>query len=172
MARDTPPYLPDQWTEVDFDGLSWEESILFGFQMEFSNSVVDWTPLQSGQPPVVLDYVGGELALYVDFIVEPVPTGYWHVPVKLIFHGITDLKINFDYGDSGYQNAPSSCMIEGIERQLVTKQKVHLDRLYYSWAVRLLGPAQSSGFTFGAYGFTQSPSGKAVLTEAQYLPSS
>ena len=87
-------------------------------------------------------------------------------PATLVFHGVTDLRINIDWGRSGFQCALHELSIDGIERQLIQDQKVYLDRPYYSWTIRLNWPSAGE-ITFGAVGFSQTLRTEPVLIEKQ-----
>ena len=58
--------------------------------------------------------------------------------------------------------------IGSVEREVIQDQKVHLDRPYYRWRIRLNWP-DSSEISFGAVGFTQTLRAEPVLTEKQCL---
>jgi hypothetical protein len=89
-------------------------------------------------------------------------------PATLTFHGVTDLRIELDWGSSGFQVVPSLIPIYSIERELVKEQKVYLDRPYYSWRINLSAPPEGS-ITFGAVGFTQKLRAEPIVTSNQHL---
>jgi len=114
-----------------------------------------------------------DLALDLDFIVEWLcgvgGGGQFRVaPATLVFHGVTDLSLDIDWGRSGHQVAIHHASIGSIERERIQDQKVYLDRPYYAWRIRLNWPA-SGEIAFGAVGFTQTLRADPVLTENQYL---
>lgn len=114
-----------------------------------------------------------DLVLDFDFIVDWVcgvgGRGQFRVaPATLAFHGVTDLRIRIDWGDSGYQVALHGVSIDRIERERVPEQKVYLDRPYYSWRTRLNWP-EAGEIAFGAVGFTQTLLADPVLTQRQHL---
>jgi hypothetical protein len=82
--------------------------------------------------------------------------------------GVTDPKIDIDWGRSGFQVSLQPASIGSVERELVLNQKVYLDRPYYSWKIRLNWP-ESSGIAFGAAGFTQTLRAEPILSEKQCL---
>jgi len=86
----------------------------------------------------------------------------------LVSNGVTDPKIDIDWGRSGFQVALHPASIATIERELIREQKVYLDRPYYRWRIGLNWP-DASEITFGAVGFTQTLRAEPVLTEKQYL---
>jgi hypothetical protein len=138
-------------TEADFERLSWHDCYLWGVELRAGDpDEGDWT---------------SELAFDIDFIVECVPGGQYRVaPATLVFHGVTDPKIDIDWGRSGFQNALHPVSIDSIERERIQDQKVHLDRHYYSWRIRLNWPAGGE-IAFGAVGFSQTLRAEPVVTE-------
>jgi len=146
-------------TDSDFDTLSWHDCRIWG--MEFRTGDTDdhdWT---------------SDLALDIDFILE------WHcgtlgpaqfriAPAHLVFHGVTDANLNIDWGTKGLQVAPYDITIDRIQRESIRKQKVFLDRPYYSWSVILNSPREGS-ISFGAVGFTQTLRADPILSEKQSL---
>ena len=89
-------------------------------------------------------------------------------PATLVFHGVTDPKIDIDWGRSGFQVALHPVSIDSIEREQIQDQKVHLDRHYYSWRIRLNWPAGGE-IAFGAVGFSQTLRAEPVVTENYHL---
>ena len=151
--------MPTTYTEHEFDRLSWHDCHIWGIELRLGEpDEDDWT---------------SDLALDIDFIVEwlcGVDGGYQFrvAPAWLVFHGVTDLKININWGDSGFQVAPYAASIDRIEREPVRDQKVYLDQPYYGWRVKLNAPA-SGEVAFGAVGFTQTLHAEPVLTDNQRL---
>lgn len=147
------------YTETDFEQLSWHDCHIWGIELCAGDADEDdWTH---------------DLVLEIDFIVEwlcGVAGGaqFRVAPATLVFHGVTDLNINIDWGDSGFRTALHVLSIDRIEREAVQDQKVYLDRPYYSWRILLNWP-QSGVITFGAVGFTQTLDGEAVLQDQQKL---
>lgn len=148
------------YTEADFDRLSWHDCHIWGVEFRAGDADEgDWT---------------SELVLDLDYIVEWLcgtsGGGQFRVaPATLVFHGVTDPKINIDWGHSGFQAALHPVSIGSVERELVRDQQVYLDRPYYRWSIRLNWP-ESGAIAFGAVGFTQTLRGEPVLTEKQSLP--
>jgi hypothetical protein len=146
-------------TEADFDRLSWHDCHIWGVALRAGDpDAGDWT---------------SELALDLDFIVEWIcgvgGGGQFRVaPATLVFQGVTDPKIDIDWGRSGFQASLHPASIATIERELIRDQKVYLDRPYYRWRIRLNWP-DSSEITFGAAGFTQTLRAEPILTERQCL---
>jgi hypothetical protein len=117
--------------------------------------------------------IGPAIWLDIDFIVEWIcvtsgPTQFRVAPATLVFHGITDPRINIDWGRSGFQVSLNPASIDRVERELIQHQKVYLDRSYYRWRIGLNWP-DSSEIAFGAVGFTQTLRAEPVLTERQHL---
>lgn len=148
-----------RYTESDFAQLSWHDCHIWGFELCAGDADEgDWT---------------SDLVLDIDFIVEwlcGVMGGaqFRVAPATLVFHGITDLRITIDWGDSGFRTALHPVSIDRIECEVVEDQKIHLDRPYYSWRIVLNWP-QEGVITFGAVGFTQTLRGGAVLKDQQKL---
>lgn len=148
-----------KYTETDFEQLSWHDCHIWGLELRAGDpDEGDWT---------------SDLALDIDFIVEWLcgveGTAQFRVaPASLVFHGVTDLRITIDWGDSGFRVALHEVSIDRIEREPVREQQVYLDRPYYSWRVKLNWP-QSGEIAFGAVGLTQTLRAEPVLTDKQRL---
>jgi hypothetical protein len=147
------------YTEADFDRLSWHDCHVWGIEF------------RAGDPDDG-DYTS-ELALDLDFIVEWIcgvggGAQFRVAPATLVFHGVTDPKIDIDWGHSAFQAALHPASIASVERELIRDQKVYLDRPYFRWRIRLNWP-QSSEIAVGAVGFTQTLRAEPVLTETQFL---
>ena len=147
------------YTESDFDQLSWHDCHIWGFELCAGDANEgDWT---------------SDLILEIDFIVKwlcgAMGGGQFRVaPATLVFHGITDLCVTIDWGDSGFRIALHPVSIDRIEREAVADQKVYLDRRYYRWRIPLNWP-QGGVITFGAVGFTQTLRSEAILKDQQKL---
>jgi len=140
-------------TEADFDRLTWHDCHIWGLDLHVGDpDEGDWT---------------ADLVFNIDFIVEWIcggkgPAQFRVAPAKLTFHGVTDPKVMIDWGDSGFQVVAHEMAIGGIEREQVLEQKVHLDRPYFRWRIRLSWP-KGGEIAFGAVGFTQSLLAEPVL---------
>ena len=147
------------YTDADFERLSWHDCHIWAVELRPGDPTAgDWT---------------SDFALDIDFIVEWICVvgggGQFRVaPATLVFHGVTDLKIDISSALSGYQVALHPLSIANIEREQIQDQKVYLDRPYYSWTIRLNWP-DGGKIAFGAVGFTQTSRAEPVLTENQYL---
>jgi hypothetical protein len=148
-----------KYTEADFDRLSWHDCHIWAVEVRAGDpDDRDWT---------------SDLALDIDFIVEwncgVGGGGQFRVaPATLVFHGVTDPKIDIDWGRSGFQVALHPVSIGTVEREEIQSQKVYLDRPYYRWRIRLNWP-NGGEIVFGAVGFTQTLRAEPVLTEKQCL---
>ena len=146
-------------TEADFDRLSWHDCRIWAIELRAGDpDAGDWT---------------GDLALDIDFIVEwicDVDGGaqFRVAPASLVFHGVTDPKIEIDWGRSAFQVAVHPASIGNVERKRIHDQKVYLDRPYYRWRIRLNWP-DGGEVAFGAVGFTQTLRAEPVLTKHQCL---
>ena len=147
------------YTDADFDQLSWHDCHIWGVELRAGDpDDGDWT---------------SELALDLDFIVEWMcgvgGGGQFRVaPATLVFHGVTDPKIDIDWGRSGCQTSLHPASIADVGRELIQEQRVYLDRPYYRWRIRLNWP-DSSEIAFGAVGFIQTLRAEPVLSEKQCL---
>jgi hypothetical protein len=147
------------FTESDFDRLSWHDCHIWAVELRVGDpDNEDWT---------------SDLVLDIDFIVEWLcgvgGGGQFRVaPATLVFHGVTDPKIDIDWGHSGFQTALHPVSIGQLERQRIQDQKVYLDRPYYSWKICLNWPDRGL-ITFGAVGFTQTLRAEPILSENQRL---
>ncbi len=146
-------------TEVDFDRLSWHDCHIWKLELRAGDpDEGDWT---------------SDLALDLDYIAEWIcgvgqGARFRVAPATLVFHGVTDLRIDVDWGDSGLQRGLHAISIDRIERERVQAQKVYLDRPYYRWRIRSNWPRPGE-IAFGAAGFTQTLRAEPVLTAKQSL---
>jgi hypothetical protein len=144
----------------EFSTMSWHDNYLHG---------ISWKQeFESGTNDFILD---------IDYIVEWVCTRekefrFKISPCDLIFHNITDLKININCGDSNFQ-----AYIEGgipifkITREQIKNQKTHLDKPYYQWKIELDNLCKNSYISFGSTGFTQTLRKEPILVDKQWLAS-
>jgi len=147
------------YTEADFDRLSWHDCHIWAVELRAGDSDdQDWT---------------SELVFDIDYIVEWIcgvgSGGQFRVaPATIVFHGVTDPRIDIDWGCSGFQASLHPVSIGSVERELIQNQKVFLDRPYYIWKIHLNWP-DTSEIVFGAVGFIQTLRAEPVLTGKQYL---
>ena len=145
------------YADPDFEKFSWHDCRIWG--LEFRTGDVneeDWTT---------------DLVLDIDFIVEWVcdregGAQFRVAPATLVFHGVSDLKVNIDWGNSGFQLALHEVSIDRINRERISDQKVFLDRPYYKWSIRLNWP-QDGQIVFGAVDFSQTLRSEPVLMNTQ-----
>ena len=90
------------------------------------------------------------------------------MPATLVFHGVTDPRVDMDWSRAGHQAAVHPASISTIERENHPQQRVFLDRAYYRWTISLNSP-ESGEIAFGAIGFTQTPRGEPTLCDEQRL---
>ena len=146
-------------TEADFERLSWHDCHIWGIELRAGDpDAGDWT---------------SDLALDLDYIVEwpcgAGATGPFRVaPAALVFHGVTDPKIDIDWGRSGFRAALHPVSIGTLERERLQDQKVYLDRPYYTWRIRLNWP-DAGEIAFGAVGFTQTLLAEPIASDTQCL---
>jgi len=146
--------MPRQFTGDDYESLSWHDNYVYGVQF----SILDWN---------------ADLVLDIDHILEWVcgvdgGAQFRVAPAALAFHNVTDLNINVDWGDSGFQTALHEMSIHRITRERITNQKICLDRPYYRWAIETNWPKQGN-IAFGASGFTMTLRAEPVLQDQQQL---
>ena len=146
-------------TEADFEHLSWHDCHIWGVDLRVGDPEEDdWT---------------SDFVLDIDFIVEWLcgvtdTTQFRVAPATLAFHGVTDVRFAVNWGDSGFRTAIHVMSIDRIERELVSDQKIFLDRPYYSWRIKLNWPSEGE-IAFGAVSFTQTLLAEPVLTCKQHL---
>ena len=145
---------------TDFDGLSWHDDTLYGLRFDVGDSFQgDWR---------------ADLVLDIDHIVEWIrgeagKIRFRVAPATLVFHGVTDLKIAIDWGDSGDRTALHDGSIEAITREPVASQEGYPVREHYRWRIALNWP-QGGAIAFDARGFTQTLRAEPVLLDEQRLP--
>lgn len=139
-----------QWTEADFDQLSWHDNAVHALRV------------------VEGDYGAGELHLDFDYIVEWLRDDSGQVlfriaPATLEFWDVINLKIALDYETPTAGLTPFS--LDRIERQLEQRDRYEavLWTLVVNWPI--------GSITFEATGFRQFLRGPAVLSSEQKLSS-
>jgi hypothetical protein len=146
-------------TEVDYEKLSWHDCHIWGFELRAGDpGAGDWT---------------SEIAFDIDYIVQWVRGDgggfqFRLAPATLVFHGVTDPKVDINWGRAGHQAAVQPASIGSLEREPHAQQRVYLDRPYFRWTIQLNWPAPSE-IAFGAIGFTQTLRGAPVLRDEQCL---
>ncbi len=130
----------DIYSESDFDGLSWHDCRLWGFQLLTGDpSEDDWR---------------AELALDIDFITAWKCGADKHItfeiaPASLVFRNVKALKIQLDWTERTIRWG-QDVSIDALERTRVQDEG---DKPYYSWRFRLHEPPGE--IVFRAAGFTQ-----------------
>jgi probable F420-dependent oxidoreductase len=150
--------LKREFTHADFADLSWHDNEIYGIEFRVGDAEKDdWT---------------SDLALDIDYIVDWIRKGdamqFSIAPATLVFHGVTDLRLEIDGGQVGQQVSLLLPSIAAIERERIVDQRVFLDRPYYRWCIRLNG-SPNGELAFGAVGFTQTLRREPVLCEQQRL---
>ena len=146
-------------TDAEFDQISWHDCHI-------------WRLAFLGGDPESGDWTS-DLAIDLDFIVEWLcgvdgPAAFRIAPATLVFHGVTDPRIDVDWGQAGFQAAIHHVAIDRIEREPLADQKVYLDRPYYRWKIVLNWPA-GGAIRFGAVGFTQTCVADPIVCAKQHL---
>lgn len=141
-----------EYTQDDFDQLSWHDNEIRSLELRIGEpDNDDWT---------------SDLVLDIDYIAEWVRgddgMAFRVAPATLVFHGVTDLRIALDSGDSGHRTALLLPSIATIERERILDQKVYLDRPYYHWRIRF-NRTPDGEISFGAVGFSQTLRREPVL---------
>ena len=145
--------------DENFDGMLWHDNYVYALAVSIGDiERGDWR---------------NELVLDIDHIVEWILESATRLrfrvaPATLTFHDVTDLRIDLDWGDSGYRIAVSEASIQVIDRSPVDDQKICLDQPYYRWRIEMNNP-DGSVITFGATGFTQLLRAEPLLIDAQKL---
>ena len=147
--------MPAPQVNDDFANFSWHDNYIYSLHFA----------IQGWNAGLVLD---------IDHIVEWIRgvdggAQFRVAPATLTFHNVTDLKLNIDWGDSGFQVALHEISIHQITRERITNQKICLDRPYYRWSIETNFPRPGS-ITFGADNFTQILRAEPITQDEQKLP--
>lgn len=148
------------YTEADFDELSWHDCSIWGIALQNGGGEPASEP--------------ADLTLDIDFIVEWLcgvgsPAKFRVAPAALVFHNVTDLRIEMDTTHSGdYRMALCPWPILHIERQPIERPVGYPGRQSYAWTVAL-GTPTPGRIHFGASGFTQELRADPSITEHQSL---
>jgi len=139
---------PLQWTEADFDDLSWHDNVVHAIRV------------------VEGEYGAGQLILDIDYILEWLRDdsggiAFRIAPATLEFREVTNLKITLDYETPTAGLTPFS--LDRIERRRERRDRYEaiLWTLAVNWPV--------GGITFEAKGFRQFLRGPAVVSSQQHL---
>ena len=90
-------------------------------------------------------------------------------PTTLTFHDVTDLRIDVDFGASGFHRTINELSIADIEKEAVKVEGARGPRPYFRWRI-LLNLPQGGEIAFGASGYSQTFRAEAVLLDEQSLP--
>ncbi len=147
--------------ESAFDRYAWHDDSVYGVALRLGDPAAnDWR---------------SDLVLDTDHIAEWVRDGaavrFLVAPATLVFHGVSDLRIDIDWGLRGWQVAPSPPTIDHVERERVpaSEQRIYLDRPYYAWRIEFSSPPGGS-ISFGAVGFELALRAEPVLHDEQRMP--
>jgi len=147
--------------ETDFDGWAWHDCTIYGLELRVAEPERnDWT---------------SDLVFHIDCIVEWLcaadsqqPAQFRVAPALLAFHGVTDPRIQLEWGLSGYRSAITEIAIDHIERRPARPTDGEPAHPLYYWRIVLNWPADSV-IEFGADAFSQFLLAGPILTDAQQL---
>lgn len=137
-----------RWTDADFGTMSWHDNHVYAFRIEEG----EWG---SGTVTFDIDHIE-------EWLKEDKSFRFRIVPAKLVFTGVTDLKLSLDYGAVSAGMCPFS--IHEI-------RKVEEARERYTaqvWTIDINWPRGQ--ITFEASGFEQQAMGDSVICEGQHIP--
>ncbi len=146
------------YTEADFEQLSWHDCHLWGMALRAGNA----------------NDLVSQFVLDIDFIVDRIggekgkPARVRVAPASLVFDEVTDLRIQVDWGATGFPVAISPASISAIERERVPDRIVYPARPYYRWQIRFGWPPGAE-IVFQSVGFTQTLRAEPIISDAQYL---
>ena len=145
---------------VPADELSWHDNLIYGIH------------LQSADPDRGI--WRSDLVLDIDHIVEWIcgadrQVSFLVAPATLVFHDVSDLRIDVDFGSSGHAMNINELSIAQIVREQVERPAVAGAPPHYAWCIELNLP-QGSKIEFGASGYTQTLRSEPELRDEQRLP--
>ena len=138
---------PRQWTDQDFDAMSWHDCHVHALR------VIE------GQ------HGSGELEFDIDYILDwkqdKNEFSFVLAPAKLVFHAVSDLRVALDWSTPAAAFGPFS--LAGVERTLEKRARytATLWRMPVNWPTGEIG--------FEATGFTQQCWGQQVVSTRQVL---
>jgi len=143
-----------QWTDADFDQLSWYDNHVHGIQVEVDDP----------------DHGTGTITLDLDHIIEWIPPSapgkafrFRIAPARLTFHEISSLRIEIDWAAATTGMTPFS--IDEIARR-----RLEYATGYSSWAWTIEVNWPQGAITLDSPRFTQRLSGPVTETDEQCLP--
>jgi hypothetical protein len=142
---------PMQWTESDFDTMSWHDNHVHGIRVEQDNP----------------EHGTGILTLDLDYILEWIRTEngtfrFRVIPARLTFREVSGLRIEVDWAAASAGMTPFS--IGSIDRKRLEYPTGHTS---FSWTIQIDWPIGS--ITFDSPGFRQVTFGSEVITADQCL---
>lgn len=148
-------------TSARAGALSWHDNLIYAIH------------LQAADPD--REIWRSNLVLDIDHIVEWVcgvdrDVRFLVAPATLVFHDVTDLRIDVDFGQDGpggHRMNVNELSIAQIVREPVERPGGAPP--YYAWRIELNLP-QGSEIRFGASGYTQTLRSEPNLTDEQRLP--
>jgi hypothetical protein len=136
------------WTTENFEEMSWHDCAVHGFSV---------TEGEHGL---------GELIFQIDYILEWLSSesgnfDFHIVPVELVFHSVSNLKVNIDYESASAATQPFSIGL--IQRETVSFNGFESVK----WRLEINWP--SGEFEFYSSGFTQHEVGDSMVSKKQFL---
>ncbi len=146
--------------DLSADATSWHDNLIYGLHLE-------------GPDPDAGNW-NSNLILDIDHIVEWVcgtdgGVRFRVAPATLVFHHVTDLRIDIDFGGKDHRQTLNALSIAAISKQPVVAEGAAGDYEYYRWCIDLNLP-QGGRITFGATAYTQTLRTEPVLIDQQRLP--
>lgn len=143
--------MPMQWTDADFDAMSWHDNHVHAIRVEVANE----------------DHGTGTLQLDLDYIVEWLPPGadgfrFRVAPATLTFFEIFGLRIEVDWAAATAGMTPFS--IGRISRQ---KIEGATGSTRWRWTIEVNWP--QGAITFEGEGFRQELRAEPIVTPSQSL---
>jgi hypothetical protein len=138
-------HVPQVASDADFDQLSWHDAQVWGIEFRVGDDDNEFL---------------ADLALNLE-VITSVACGLDGVakletaPATLVFHSVTDLRIELEWESSGNRVLMHELSIGTIERvePPVEEQLIVPGGTYYLWRIAINWPVGE--ITFGATGFTQ-----------------
>lgn len=147
---------------ADGADLSWHDNLIYAVR------------LQAAEPDAGTWH--SNLILDIDHIVEwrcdAADGGRFRVaPATLIFHDVTDLRVAFDFGDSGFSQGLNLLSIARVWKEPAIAENAVGPYEYYSWRIELNLP-KGGEIVFGASGYTQRLRAPPQLVSEPWLSAS
>ena len=141
---------------------AWHDNLIYGLRLE------------AAEPDAGLWH--SRLVLDIDHIVEWIcgaeGGASFHVaPATLVFHDVTDLRIDIDFGDSGHEMTLNELSIDEITRETAPKESTFGAQDYSRWCIALNLP-QGGSIRFGASCYELALRAEPVLRDQPRLSAS